>query len=134
MRYDRQGIMPEIGFDGQKKLSAARILVVGAGGLGCPVLQYLAGAGIGTLGIIDHDCVNISNLHRQILYATVDAGKQKAVIAKERLLQLNPDITMNAYPEELTEKNVLGLFSDYDIIVDGTDNFATKFLINDAAG
>lgn len=132
-RYSRQEMLPEIGAVGQKKLSAARVLVVGAGGLGCPVLQYLAGAGIGTLGIIDHDSVDISNLQRQILYATEDQGQRKALAAKERLLLLNPDITINAYPEELTERNALGLFSGYDVIVDGTDNFSAKFLINDAA-
>ena len=132
-RYGRQEILPEIGVAGQKKLAAARVLVVGAGGLGCPVLQYLAGAGVGTLGIVDHDSVDISNLQRQILYATEDQGKQKAVAARERLLLLNLDITINAYSEELTERNALGLFSVYDVIVDGTDNFSAKFLINDAA-
>lgn len=132
-RYDRQEILAEIGPAGQKKLAVARVLVVGAGGLGCPVLQYLAGAGVGTLGIVDHDTVDVSNLHRQVLYATEDQGKQKSLIARERLHQLNPDIIINAYPEELTEKNVFGLFSGYDLIIDGTDNFAAKFLINDAA-
>lgn len=132
-RYHRQEILAEIGSAGQKKLSTARVLVVGAGGLGCPVLQYLAGAGIGTLGIIDHDSVDISNLQRQVLYTSDDQGKSKALTAKERLLRLNPNIMINAYPEELTGRNALGLFSGYDIIVDGTDNFATKFLINDAA-
>lgn len=133
MRYHRQEILAEIGIAGQEKLAAARVLVVGAGGLGCPVLHYLAGAGIGTLGIIDPDTIDISNLQRQILYTTADAGKPKAVVAAERLLQLNPDIKVNAYAEELTAQNVLGLFGDYDVIVDGTDNFTAKFLINDAA-
>jgi len=132
-RYKRQEILPEIGSAGQKRLSAARVLVVGAGGLGCPALQYLAGAGIGTLGIIDHDSLYISNLQRQVLYATEDRGKLKAVAARERLLRLNPDIAINAYPEELTDMNALGLFSGYDVIVDGTDNFGAKFLVNDAA-
>jgi adenylyltransferase/sulfurtransferase len=132
-RYNRQEILPEIGPGGQEKLSAARVLVVGAGGLGCPALQYLAGAGIGTLGIVDHDNVDVSNLQRQVLYATGDEGKPKAAVAKERLSQLNPGITINAYPEELTERNALGFFSAYDVIIDGTDNFAAKFLINDAA-
>jgi len=132
-RYSRQIIMPEIGPKGQERLAAARVLVVGAGGLGCPALQYLAGAGVGAIGIIDHDVVDISNLQRQTLYKTDDAGLPKAAAAKERILQMNPDIIVNAYPEELTDKNVLGLFSGYDIIVDGTDNFAAKFLINDAA-
>lgn len=132
-RYSRQEILPEIGIAGQKKLSAARVLVVGAGGLGCPALQYLAGAGVGTLGIIDHDSVDLSNLQRQILYATEDQEKRKATVAKEHLSLLNPDILINAHLEELTENNALGLFSGYDIIVDGTDNFTAKFLINDAA-
>lgn len=132
-RYSRQLVMSEIGAAGQERLAAARVLVVGAGGLGCPVLQYLAGAGIGTIGIIDPDTADISNLQRQTLYKTSDAGLPKAAVAKERILQLNPEIIVNSYPEELTAKNVLGLFSGYDIIVDGTDNFAAKFLINDAA-
>lgn len=132
-RYSRQTILPEIGLRGQERLSAARVLVVGAGGLGCPALQYLAAAGIGTIGIIDHDTVDISNLQRQALYTTSDQGKAKVAIAKERLSRLNPDITILTYEEALTDKNVLGLFSGYDFILDGTDNFAAKFLINDAA-
>ncbi|MFH1157329.1 MAG: HesA/MoeB/ThiF family protein [Pseudomonadota bacterium] len=132
-RYSRQTLLPEIGDAGQERLAAARVLVVGAGGLGCPVLQYLAGAGIGTIGIIDPDTVDISNLQRQTLYKTEDAGSLKASLAKERLLQLNPGITMNAYPEELTDKNAPELFSGYDVIVDATDNFAAKFLIGDTA-
>ncbi|OGT52791.1 MAG: hypothetical protein A3E84_03955 [Gammaproteobacteria bacterium RIFCSPHIGHO2_12_FULL_42_13] len=132
-RYDRQEILAEIGLIGQKKLSFARILVVGAGGLGCPALQYLAGAGIGTLGIVDHDIITLSNLQRQVLYTTEDLGKPKTDVARARLLQLNPEITIHTYAEKVTENNVLDLFSNYDIIIDGTDNFATKFLINDAA-
>lgn len=132
-RYSRQEILAEIGVSGQKKLSAARVLVVGAGGLGCPAMQYLAGAGIGTIGIIDHDNVDISNLQRQVLYDTADAGKPKAAIAKERLLRLNPHITVNAYVQELTAENAISLFSGYDVIIDGTDNFPARFLINDAA-
>jgi adenylyltransferase/sulfurtransferase len=106
---------------------------VGAGGLGCPVLQYLAAAGIGTLGIIDFDDVEESNLQRQILFGTSSLGKNKALAAKKRLEDLNPDITINAYPYQLTANNALDLFKQYDIIVDGTDNFATRYLINDAA-
>ncbi|TAL36093.1 MAG: molybdenum cofactor biosynthesis protein MoeB [Alphaproteobacteria bacterium] len=132
-RYDRQTIMPEIGTAGQEKLAAARVLVVGAGGLGCPVLLYLAGAGVGTIGIIDYDQVDESNLQRQVLFTSGDAGEMKATVARDRLLHLNPGIAVNSYTEELTDKNVIGLFSDYDIIVDGTDNFPAKFLINDAA-
>ena len=132
-RYDRQEILAEIGPAGQKKLAVARVLVVGAGGLGCPALQYMTGAGIGALGIIDDDSVDISNLQRQVLFTTEDQGKKKAAVARERLLQLNPDITIHAHVEKLSKENVLGFFSNYDLIIDSTDNFATKFLINDAA-
>jgi molybdopterin/thiamine biosynthesis adenylyltransferase/rhodanese-related sulfurtransferase len=132
-RYSRQMILPEIGFSGQSRLSEARVLIVGAGGLGCPALQYLAGAGVGTIGIVDHDRVDVSNLQRQVLYRESDAGRPKAQAAKDALLALNPDIHVNAYDEELTDRNVLSLFSSYDFILDGTDNFAAKFLINDAA-
>lgn len=132
-RYNRQIIMPEIGEAGQARLSGARVLVVGTGGLGCPALQYLAGAGIGTIGIIDHDRVDETNLHRQILFSMDDVGKPKALTAREHLLKLNPEIVIHAYDEELTDKNVLTLFSGYDVILDGTDNFPAKFLINDAA-
>ncbi len=131
-RYHRQIILPEIGVSGQKKLSESKVLVVGAGGLGCPVLQYITAAGIGTIGIIDFDVVETSNLHRQILYGESAVGKNKAIAAKERLADLNPDITINAYPQKLDTKNAISLFSQYDIIVDGTDNFSTRYLINDA--
>jgi sulfur-carrier protein adenylyltransferase/sulfurtransferase len=132
-RYSRQTIMPEIGAAGQERLAAARVLIVGAGGLGCPALLYLAGAGVGTIGIIDYDQVDESNLQRQVLFTAGDAGEMKATVARNRLLQLNSTIAVNSYNEELTDKNVIGLFSDYDIIIDGTDNFPAKFLINDAA-
>ncbi|WP_103069449.1 molybdopterin-synthase adenylyltransferase MoeB [Aquimarina sediminis] len=131
-RYHRQVILPEIGSAGQEKLDASKILVIGAGGLGCPILQYLAAAGIGTIGIVDYDTVDISNLHRQILYGTTSLGINKALAAKQRLTDLNPEITITAYPEKLTPKNAVSLFSEYDIIVDGTDNFSTRYLINDA--
>jgi len=131
-RYNRQVILPEIGVLGQQKLAAAKVLVIGAGGLGCPILQYLAAAGVGTLGIIDYDIVDISNLHRQILYGTQSLGENKAVAAKQRLSDLNPDIVINAYAEKLTPKNALSIFKAYDIIVDGTDNFSTRYLVNDA--
>lgn len=131
-RYNRQIILSEIGQAGQDKLSNAKVFVVGAGGLGCPILQYLAAAGIGTLGIIDFDVVEISNLHRQILFGTSSLGKNKAVAAKHRLEDLNPEISIIAYAEKLTHQNALELISNYDIIVDGTDNFETRYLINDA--
>jgi len=132
-RYNRHIILTEIGQKGQDKLSQAKVLVVGAGGLGCPILQYLTAAGIGTLGIIDFDIVEESNLQRQILFGTSSLGKNKAIAAKNRLTDLNPTITINAYPEKLISKNALKLFNSYDIIVDGTDNFATRYLVNDAA-
>lgn len=131
-RYHRQIILPEIGSSGQEKLSASKVLVIGAGGLGCPVLQYLAAAGTGTIGIVDFDVVDTSNLHRQILYGTSSLGKNKALAAKERLTDLNPEITITTYTEKLTAKNAVSTFSEYDIIVDGTDNFSTRYLINDA--
>ena len=131
-RYNRHIILSEIGHKGQEKLSKAKVLVVGAGGLGCPVLQYLAAAGIGTLGIIDYDIVELSNLQRQILFGTNSLGKNKANEAKAKLQDLNQTINIIAYPEQLTYQNAIELFNQFDIIVDGTDNFETRYLINDA--
>ncbi|MCA0133169.1 HesA/MoeB/ThiF family protein [Winogradskyella alexanderae] len=131
-RYSRHIVLSEIGQVGQNKLAKAKVLVVGAGGLGCPVLQYLAAAGVGTIGIIDFDTVDISNLQRQVLYGTTSLGVNKAMAAKQRLQDLNDEITINAYPQKLTYKNALNLFSTYDIIIDGTDNFETRYLVNDA--
>lgn len=132
-RYSRHIILSEIGQKGQEKLSTSKVLVVGAGGLGCPVLQYLTAAGIGVLGIIDHDLVSITNLQRQVLYGTSTLGQNKAVAAKKRLQDLNDTIKINAYPEKLTHNNAKELFQQYDIIVDGTDNFAVRYLINDTS-
>lgn len=132
-RYNRQVILPEIGQKGQKKLTSASVLCIGAGGLGCPALLYLAGAGVGHLGIVDFDVVDETNLQRQILFSTEQIGQNKAEAAKSRLLALNPEIEILAYPEELTAKNAQNLLANYDIIIDGSDNFATKYLINDAA-
>ena len=131
-RYARQMIMPEIGEDGQKKLSDSKVLVIGAGGLGCPALLYLAGAGVGTLGIADADEVSITNLHRQILHTSENAGKNKALSAKEALLKINGDIKINIYPYFITPQNISEIISEYDFIIDASDNFETKFLINDA--
>ncbi|GAA4282297.1 HesA/MoeB/ThiF family protein [Gaetbulibacter aestuarii] len=131
-RYNRHIILSEIGPEGQKKISNAKVLVIGAGGLGCPVLQYLAAAGVGTLGIIDFDTVEIHNLQRQILFGSSSLGQNKAVAARARLEDLNDSISIQAYPEALTYKNALKLFKDYDIIVDGSDNFDTRYLVNDA--
>jgi len=131
-RYNRHIILLEIGPNGQEKLNTAKVLVIGAGGLGCPVLQYLAAAGIGTLGIIDYDVVDISNLQRQVLFGSSSLGENKAIAAKQRLEDLNSSISIIAYAEQLTYKNALQLFESYDIIVDGSDNFETRYLVNDA--
>lgn len=133
MRYQTQMQLPEIGAEGQKKIGSARILVVGAGGLGAPCLQYLAGAGIGMIGIIDHDVVQEKNLHRQTLYRMQDLGRNKALAAKDQLHALNPNICVQAHPQELARDNAESLLSGYDIIIDGTDNFTAKFSICDAA-
>lgn len=131
-RYARQIVLDEIGEDGQEKLLRAKVLCVGAGGLGSSILLYLAAAGVGTIGVADFDNVEECNLQRQILYDTNQIGSNKASNAKKRLKELNPNITVNIYPNGLTDKNVEELFTAYDIIIDGTDNFETKFLINDA--
>lgn len=132
-RYSRHIILSDIGQQGQNKLLNAKVLVIGAGGLGCPVLQYLTAAGIGTIGIMDFDVVEESNLQRQILFGTSSLGINKALAAKERLVDLNPTINIIAYPEKLTSKNAKSHFDTYDIIVDGSDNFGTRYLINDIA-
>jgi molybdopterin/thiamine biosynthesis adenylyltransferase/rhodanese-related sulfurtransferase len=133
MRYSRQTILPEIGVEGQSNLKASRILCIGAGGLGCAALPYLAAAGVGQIGIVDDDRVDVSNLQRQVLFKTDDVGGAKAELAAKALRGLNPEIQVKAYPTRLTAENAVQLFTDYDIILDGSDNFPTKFLINDAA-
>lgn len=130
-RYARQLILPEIGEEGQRKLSNAKILIIGVGGLGSPIALYLAGAGVGTIGLVDDDEVNITNLQRQVLYASGQLGQSKAVCAKERILSLNPELEVHAYPFRLTEENAFSLCANYDIIVDGCDNFATRYLIDE---
>ncbi len=132
-RYSCQTRLPGVGVDGQKKLAAASVLVVGAGGLGCPAMQYLAAAGIGRIGIVDFDAVDLSNLQRQILYTTADVGKPKAQVAKDTLLKLNPEIKVEAFAQRLSPENASSLMAAYDVILDGTDNFDTKYLINDTA-
>ncbi len=132
-RYSRHIILSDIGLEGQEKVSNTKVLVIGAGGLGCPVLQYLVAAGVGTIGIVDFDIVEESNLQRQILFGTSSLGENKAIAAKKRLQDLNPNVSLITYPEALTPKNALYLFKDYDIIVDGSDNFDTRYLVNDAA-
>jgi adenylyltransferase/sulfurtransferase len=131
-RYGRHLIMPEVGMDGQKKLKAASVLLIGAGGLGSPLGLYLAAAGVGRIGIVDFDVVDYSNLQRQVLYSTKDVGRPKLASAKERLEGINPFVKVETYEMHLSSENALGLFSSYDIIVDGTDNFPTRYLVNDA--
>jgi molybdopterin/thiamine biosynthesis adenylyltransferase len=131
-RYSRHILLPEVGGKGQKKLSQAKIFVVGAGGLGSPVALYLAAAGIGTIGLIDSDVVDLSNLQRQILHHTPDVGRPKVLSAKEKIYALNPEVTVETYEDRFTASNALDLIKPYDIVIDGVDNFPAKFLINDA--
>lgn len=131
-RYDRQIIMPEIGEEGQKKLRTSSVLVVGAGGLGSPALLYLAGAGIGKIGIVDNDTVSITNLHRQVIHPATNVGKNKAESAKETLEKLNSDVEIRTYPFLLTSENIDAIIAEYDFVIDAVDNFETKFLINDS--
>ncbi len=131
-RYSRHLIMPEVGMEGQLKLKRARVLMIGTGGLGAPLGLYLAAAGVGHLGLVDFDVVDSSNLQRQVTFTTADVGKPKSEAAKARLSALNPAIEIVSYETRLTSDNALELFRDYDIIVDGTDNFPTRFLVNDA--
>lgn len=131
-RYSRHLIMPEVGVDGQRKLKAARVLCVGAGGLGSPATMYLAAAGVGTLGIVDFDTVDASNLHRQVIYATSDVGRRKLQASGERLQSINPNVNVVEHEAALTSKNALDILRGYDIVIDGTDNFQTRYLVNDA--
>jgi adenylyltransferase/sulfurtransferase len=132
-RYSRHLIIPDVGMTGQKRMKNARVLVVGAGGLGSPALLYLAAAGVGTLGIVEFDEVDESNLQRQIIHGVSDIGKSKAVSAKESIAEINPYVNVVLHDTRLDNDNVLEIFADYDLIVDGTDNFATRYLVNDAA-
>jgi molybdopterin-synthase adenylyltransferase len=132
-RYSRHILLPEVGGKGQKRIAESRILIIGAGGLGSPAALYLAAAGVGTIGIIDGDAVDLSNLHRQVIHATPDLGKPKVRSAEAKMIAINPGVTVQTYEERLSAANGLRLFRDYDVILDGTDNFPAKFLINDAA-
>tara|TARA_R110000868_G_scaffold25380_6_gene98972 strand:- start:2077 stop:2787 length:711 start_codon:yes stop_codon:yes gene_type:complete len=132
LRYNRQTMLPEIGDSGQEKLKKAKVLVIGAGGLGCPILQYLATAGVGTIGIVDFDIIEIHNLHRQILYTEKHLGQSKAITAKSILESLNPLIKIDAFQEKLTSDNAIQIIGNFDIIIDGSDNFATRYLVNDS--
>jgi adenylyltransferase/sulfurtransferase len=131
-RYSRHLIMPEVALDGQKKLRAARVLTIGAGGLGSPLAMYLAAAGVGTLGIVDFDVVDESNLQRQIIHGTSDLGRPKMESARDSIADINPNVRVEAYEEPLSSENALEIFEDFDIVVDGTDNFPTRYLVNDA--
>src|ERR1700738_3735986 len=131
-RYSRHLIMPEVTLDGQKRIKAASVLCIGTGGLGSPVAMYLAAAGVGRLGLVDFDVVDFSNLQRQILHSTPDVGRSKLASAKDRLAALNPEITIETHEIALSSQNALKLFEPYDVIVDGTDNFPTRYLVNDA--
>ncbi len=131
-RYARHLSLPEFGAEGQLALLRARVLLIGAGGLGCPLAQYLGAAGVGTLGLLDFDRVDASNLQRQVLYGTADVGRLKVEVARERIHAMNPDVTVEIHPVQLTSKNALEILEAYDVVVDGTDNFPTRYLSNDA--
>ncbi len=131
-RYSRHILLPEVGGKGQKKIAKARMLLVGAGGLGSPAALYLAAAGVGTIGLIDSDMVDLTNLQRQVLHHTPDVGRPKVLSGKEKMQALNPDVQVVMHEERLTSKNALKLVGEYDVVIDGVDNFPSKFLINDA--
>ncbi len=131
-RYRRHLSLPEFGLAGQQRLLASSVLLVGAGGLGCPLAQYLAAAGVGRIGLLDFDVVDLSNLQRQVLYGTADVGRLKVDVARERILAQNPDVEVVTFPERLTSENALERFRDFDLVIDGTDNFPTRYLSNDA--
>lgn len=131
-RYSRHILLQDVGGRGQEKLLAGRVLIVGAGGLGAPIALYLAAAGVGTIGIADADVVDVTNLQRQVIHFTPDIGKPKVLSAAEKMRAINPDVTVRTYQEWISAANIAELIADYDFVIDGTDNFATKFLINDA--
>src|SRR5215471_2047560 len=132
LRYSRHLIMPEVGMEGQLKLKQAKVLTIGAGGLGSPLALYLAAAGVGKLGIVDFDVVDFTNLQRQIIHDTDDVGRPKLHSARETIADINPNVEVEAYETRLTSENALDIFRDYDIVADGTDNFPTRYLVNDA--
>ncbi len=131
-RYRRHLSLPNFGLEGQQKLLESKVLLIGAGGLGCPLALYLSAAGVGHLGLVDDDVVDASNLQRQVLYSTADVGRPKVEVARERILALNPDVDVQLYPVRLDSTNAMKIFEPYDVIVDGTDNFPTRYLSNDA--
>ena len=129
-RYSRQIILKDVGPAGQKKIIKSKVLIVGAGGLGCPVIDYLSRAGVGNIGIIDHDKVDISNIHRQSLYNSKDIGKYKVIVLKKKIKLINPLVNVKIFKERIGKENIKKIFKNYDFIVDGSDNFKTKFLLN----
>lgn len=131
-RYSRHIILQNVGIEGQQKILEGKILIIGTGGLGSPVALYLAAAGVGTIGLVDGDCVDLSNLQRQVIHFSPDLGKPKVVSAKEKIAAINPDVKVVTYQERVFADNIGDMIKDYDFIIDGTDNFASKFLINDA--
>jgi molybdopterin/thiamine biosynthesis adenylyltransferase/rhodanese-related sulfurtransferase len=131
-RYGRHFVLPNVGVEGQKKLKAAKVLIIGAGGLGSPAAMYLAATGVGKLGLVDYDNVDITNLHRQLLYSSSDVGKPKVAIAQRRIREINPNIDVEVYQEQLTSRNALAIIDRYDVIIDGSDNLPTRYLVNDA--
>ena len=131
-RYRRHLTLPELGLEGQQTLLASSVLLIGAGGLGCPLALYLTAAGVGRIGLVDDDVVDASNLQRQVLYSTADVGRPKVEVARERMHGLNPDVTVETYRDRMTSENALDVFGRYDVVVDGTDNFPTRYLSNDA--
>ena len=131
-RYSRHIILPEVGGKGQRKLMASKVLLVGLGGLGSPAALYLAAAGVGTLGLVDFDTVELSNLQRQVIHTTQDLGKPKVVSARETINAINPDVRVEQWPERISAANIREIIQDFDVVLDGTDNFATRFLLNDA--
>ena len=130
-RYEKQTIVEEIGLLGQVKLKESRVLVIGSGGLGCPVIQYLSGVGVGTIGIVDFDVIEHSNLHRQLLYGPSDVGRKKAEVARERVLFQNPDVQIEVFDMVLTEENAEAIIRNFDLVIDGCDNFLTRYTVND---
>jgi len=132
LRYSRHLIMPEVGVEGQEKLKNASILLIGCGGLGSPLGLYLSAAGIGRLGLVDFDLIDFTNLQRQVMFGTQDVGRPKAEVAKERIGQINPNVQVTVYREKFTAENAMKIIKDYDIVIDGTDNFPTRYLVNDA--
>src|SRR5699024_487740 len=132
-RFHRHTTLPQLGEEGQRRLRAARVLVIGAGGLGAPTLTYLTAAGVGTIGIVDFDVVEESNLHRQVIHAEADVGRRKIDSARDSMLAIDSAVDVHLHPEPLSADNAVELFGGYDLILDGTDNFATRYLVNDAA-